>query len=60
MQNIGGKTGLIYDDRMAEHRCLWVPHPERPARFTGIIDRYKFKMIGKFKTIFISLKEIYF
>ncbi|XP_075221474.1 histone deacetylase 6 isoform X2 [Lycorma delicatula] len=39
---VRGATGLIYDDRMTEHRCLWDPnYQECPERFTCIIDRCK-------------------
>ncbi|KAG4065894.1 hypothetical protein HA402_012572 [Bradysia odoriphaga] len=35
-----GKTGLIYDFRMTEHRCLWNSgYPECPERFTRILAR---------------------
>lgn len=40
MQCVRGETGIIYDDRMAEHRCLWDPKfPECPERFTRVVDR---------------------
>ncbi|CAG7833830.1 unnamed protein product [Allacma fusca] len=33
-------TGVIYDMRMVEHRCLWDDgYPEKPDRFTAIIQR---------------------
>lgn len=33
-------TGLIYDRRMAEHRCLWDQgYPECPERFTEVMRR---------------------
>lgn len=33
-------TGLIYDRRMAEHRCLWDQgYPECPERFTEVMKR---------------------
>lgn len=42
MDKIRGETGLVFDKRMAEHRCLWDPnYPERPERFTQILERYK-------------------
>lgn len=35
-----GETGLIYDRRMAEHRCLWdSSYPECPERFTRVLAR---------------------
>lgn len=37
---VKGETGLVYDTRMAEHRCLWDPNfPECPERFTRVLDR---------------------
>lgn len=34
------QTGLIYDERMTEHVCLWDPsHNEKPERFTRILKR---------------------
>lgn len=39
---VRGPTGLIYDHRMTEHRCLWDPnYQECPERFTCVIDRCK-------------------
>lgn len=33
-------TGLVYDEKMTEHLCLWDPnYPECPERFTRVIDR---------------------
>lgn len=33
-------VGLLYDDRMLEHRCIWVPtYPECPDRLKAAIDR---------------------
>lgn len=44
MDSIGsvrGETGIIYDDRMADHRCLWdSKFPECPERYTRVIERY--------------------
>ncbi|XP_069991653.1 uncharacterized protein HDAC6 isoform X4 [Penaeus vannamei] len=35
-----GKTGLVYDERMAEHRCLWdANYPECPERLTHTLER---------------------
>lgn len=40
---IRGKTAVIFDDYNVEHRCEWDPdHPERPERYTCIMDRYVF------------------
>ncbi|KAJ6636527.1 Histone deacetylase 6, partial [Pseudolycoriella hygida] len=37
---VQGKTGLVYDVRMTEHRCLWNDgYPECPDRFTRILNR---------------------
>lgn len=39
---VRGQTGLVYDHRMAEHKCLWDPDfPECPERFTRVMERYK-------------------
>ncbi|KAM7349007.1 histone deacetylase 6 isoform 4-T4 [Cochliomyia hominivorax] len=33
-------TGLIYDESMSQHRCLWdSEHPECPERFIRVLDR---------------------
>lgn len=33
-------TGIVYDERMAEHCCLWDKgYPECPERFTRVMDR---------------------
>nr|XP_014087737.1 histone deacetylase 6 isoform X1 [Bactrocera oleae] len=35
-------TGIVYDESMAQHRCLWDEnHPERPERFTRVLERCK-------------------
>ncbi|KAH8411362.1 hypothetical protein KR215_002614, partial [Drosophila sulfurigaster] len=35
-----GPTALIYDESMAQHRCLWdEQHQERPERFTRTLER---------------------
>ncbi|XP_055298370.1 histone deacetylase 6 isoform X3 [Sitodiplosis mosellana] len=35
-----GKTGLVYDRRMAQHCCLWDNgYPESPERFTRVLER---------------------
>lgn len=37
---IRGSTGLIYDESMVAHRCLWDPqHPECPERFSYVLQR---------------------
>ncbi|XP_034109218.1 histone deacetylase 6 isoform X2 [Drosophila albomicans] len=37
-----GPTALIYDESMAQHRCLWDDqHQERPERFTRTLERCK-------------------
>lgn len=35
------KTGLIYDDFMAQHRCLWCKADECPERYECIHDRFR-------------------
>lgn len=38
---VRGHTGIVYDNRMAEHRCLWDPnYPECPERFTRVLERF--------------------
>lgn len=35
-----GATGIVYDERMVEHKCLWDPnYPENPERFTRVLER---------------------
>jgi len=35
-----GKTGIVYDERMTEHRCMWDSnYPECPERFTEVLTR---------------------
>lgn len=37
---VRGETGLVFDNRMAEHKCLWDPKfPECPERFTRVMER---------------------
>ncbi|CAG5102380.1 Similar to Hdac6: Histone deacetylase 6 (Mus musculus) [Cotesia congregata] len=37
-----GETGLVYDDSMAEHQCLWDKnYPECPQRLTRTLERCK-------------------
>ncbi|XP_071547214.1 uncharacterized protein HDAC6 isoform X2 [Panulirus ornatus] len=39
---IQGKTGVVYDERMAEHRCLWDEnYPENPERLMVTLQRCK-------------------
>lgn len=40
MDLVRGETGVIYDESMALHRCLWdQSYPECPERFTSVITR---------------------
>lgn len=40
MELVRGETGLVYDERFAEHRCLWDEgYPECPERFTRVLER---------------------
>ncbi|XP_055609867.1 histone deacetylase 6 isoform X2 [Uranotaenia lowii] len=40
IDKVRGATGLVYDERMAQHRCLWDDrYPECPERFTRVLDR---------------------
>lgn len=42
IQCVRGETGIIYDDRMGDHRCLWdAKFPECPERFTRVVERYR-------------------
>ncbi|XP_055910185.1 histone deacetylase 6 isoform X1 [Eupeodes corollae] len=42
INSVQGYTGVIYDESMSEHRCLWDGnYPERPERFTRILERCK-------------------
>lgn len=37
---VRGPTGLVYDEKFAEHRCLWDDgYPECPERFTRVLER---------------------
>ncbi|XP_058444498.1 histone deacetylase 6 isoform X2 [Malaya genurostris] len=37
---IRGSTGLVYDEKFAEYRCLWDQgYPECPERFTRVLER---------------------
>lgn len=35
------KTGLIYDDFMAKHKCLWTKSDECPERYECVRDRFR-------------------
>lgn len=35
------KTGLVYDDFMAKHECLWTKSDECPQRYLVVRDRFK-------------------
>lgn len=46
IQIVRGETGIIYDERMADHRCLWdSKFPECPERFTRVIERLIKKLL---------------
>ena len=35
------QTGIVYDRRMTEHKCIWdLNYPECPERFTRVLERY--------------------
>jgi histone deacetylase 6 len=37
---VNGSTGIIYDESMAQHLCLWDGnYPENPSRYTSVINR---------------------
>jgi len=37
---IRGKTGVVYDDLMAQHYCMWdKEYPECPERYLAVKDR---------------------
>merc|ERR550532_75468 len=42
-------TGVVYDLRMAEHRCLWDPdYPEHPGRLLSVLARCEeLKLLGQ-------------
>lgn len=50
---IRGETGIIYDESMAKHCCLWDPtYPECPERFTSVINRCnEMKLIERCKEL---------
>ena len=40
-KKIQGKTGVIYEDSMVQHKCLWdSTYPECPERFIKVLDKY--------------------
>ena len=41
------KTGLIYDDFMAKHKCLWTKSDECPERYEYVRDRIKHYELDK-------------
>lgn len=53
MNTIRGDTGIIYDESMALHRCLWdQTYPECPERFTSVINRcHEMKLIERCKEL---------
>lgn len=36
------KTGIIYDDMMTKHECLWTKADECPGRYQCVKDRFEF------------------
>lgn len=46
------KTGLIYDDFMAKHKCLWTKSDECPERYECVRDRIKHYNLDKECQIF--------
>ena len=50
---IRGETGIIYDESMALHRCLWDDnYPENPERYTSVINRcQEMKLIERCKEL---------
>lgn len=50
---IRGETGIIYDESMAQHRCLWdESYPECPERFTSVINRCReMKLVERCKEL---------
>lgn len=53
MNLLRGETGVIYDESMAKHCCLWDPsYPECPERFTSVINRCReLKLIERCKEL---------
>lgn len=38
---VRGKTGIVYDDLMVTHYCLWdSSYPECPERYSSVMNRY--------------------
>lgn len=50
---VRGDTGLVYDEKFAEHRCLWDDgYPECPERFTRVLERCReLKLVERCKQI---------
>ncbi|XP_033218700.1 histone deacetylase 6 isoform X3 [Belonocnema kinseyi] len=46
-------TGIVFDNSMTEHRCLWDPYyPECPERLSKILDRcHELKLVSRCKII---------
>lgn len=56
-----GKTGIVYDERMIEHRCLWDSnYPERPERFTEVLKRYHQQIYSIFFPIAFNTNYIFY
>lgn len=53
MNLLRGETGIIYDESMAQHCCLWDSnYPECPERFTWVINRCReMKLIERCKEL---------
>ncbi|XP_065072844.1 histone deacetylase 6 isoform X1 [Ochlerotatus camptorhynchus] len=50
---VRGPTGLVYDEKFAEHRCLWdTGYPECPERFTRVVERCRqLGLVDRCKTV---------
>lgn len=50
---MSGSTGIIFDESMAQHCCLWdQTYPECPERFTSVINRCReMKLIERCKEL---------
>lgn len=48
-----GETGIIYDESMAQHTCLWDQnYPECPERFTWVLNRCRdMKLVERCKEL---------
>lgn len=53
MELVRGQTGLVYDEKFAEHRCLWdTGYPECPERFTRVLERCRqLGLVDRCKTV---------